>query len=222
MKKIIIILITVVLSLSLFAQDRTVTQEMKPSPNYTLLEYDGVANDTVSNNRDSLAVDLFLNKPYPVGYYIYLDIDTVSSSSTTIKLQGRVFDEESWTDISSVSFGGTADTTFVFSFQNESNQSVTFATYTDTLSLIQKIDTLNADLTQLAYVDTSTTDTIVTRWTYKSIAADYLLEHPASTSTVTVTSNVKFYRYLRVLLIESGTGKTELQKAYFKIWRREN
>ena len=220
MKNLIILFIGILCALTVSAQDRTVSHTLRV--NHTYFDYTGVAADTVSNNADSLAVAFTLNKEYPVQYYIYLDIDTVSSSSTTIKLQGKVFSDESYTDISSVSFGGTDDTTFVFSFQNEITYAISQATSTDTLINGTNAFNTDGDVTQIAYVDTSTLDSVITRWTTTPALDTSYIINAARTVTQTLTTNVKYFRYLQILLIESGTGKTELQNIKLKIWRREN
>lgn len=219
MKKLLIIFSLIIAVAVIKAQDATsFTKTLKSATTWD--RYVGLAGDTVSNNRDSLAFVYKLNKEYPVQYYIYLDIDTVSSSSTTIKLQGKVFDDESWTDISSVSFGGTADTTFVFSYSPEITKAITYSQGED--SIINGTNAITVSLGTYAYLDTSTLDTVVTGWTFTPVADTSIIKKGAYTVTETLTTNVKYYRRLRILMIESGTGKTELQLINLKIWRREN
>ena len=73
---------------------------------------------SLSASLDSADVEnfeIFVNKAEMLYYNIAVIGDSVSSPRVTFLLQGKDFDHQSYTNIDTVTWTGTADTSFVFS-----------------------------------------------------------------------------------------------------------
>jgi hypothetical protein len=131
MKKIFLLTFLVAITISLFAQDRTVPFVFSQDNQY--LAYTGESSlDRVSSTKDSLAILFTLNKTYPVQYDGLFIIDSVSTPRVLIYLQGKKFANDSWTTITSIIYTGTTsathDTTIRFSLVTEPTSTLLFDT----------------------------------------------------------------------------------------------
>lgn len=73
---------------------------------------------SLSASLDSADVEnfeIFVNKAEMLYYNIAVICDSISAPSVTFLLQGKDFDHQSYTNIDTVTWDGTADTSFVFS-----------------------------------------------------------------------------------------------------------
>jgi hypothetical protein len=97
------------------------------------------AGDTISNNDTTYYVDVIANKAEPLKYDILVDIDTVSGTNTVaIVLKGKVMASDSWTDITTVNWAGTADTVFTFSEHSTAKYYRYWRVYFDATTTAQK------------------------------------------------------------------------------------
>jgi hypothetical protein len=106
MKKIILILLLGILAFSLKAQDRTVERTLRPDQ--TLYDYSGQDADTLGAVYDTLAFQFNANKNRPVLHNIEFNADpnTIDGTYTVdVKLQGRTFSSDSWSDIDATNTG---------------------------------------------------------------------------------------------------------------------
>lgn len=102
MKKLLVIMSVLLLSVAaLTAQDRSVSRVL--GTNYTMLEYQGVAADTLGISVDTLEYTLRVDKNRPVLHNIQVQTDTMATIDGTVTaavlLQGRVFSTDSWSNI---------------------------------------------------------------------------------------------------------------------------
>lgn len=104
MKKFLAILIFVIAAITGYSQIRTINADkvLNPdvtSPSSVTWTYTGVARDTLTINQDTLIYNITLNKAVPMNYYIKVGLDTIAGIDTTvvININGRMFDDESWT-----------------------------------------------------------------------------------------------------------------------------
>lgn len=76
-------------------------------------DYSGVASDTVGIGTTTWFKELNINKPQMLYYNNQLKVTKVSGSPrATIKLQGKIFSTDTYTDITTTAYyGTTADTT---------------------------------------------------------------------------------------------------------------
>lgn len=59
--------------------------------------------------------EILLDKPAPVYYDIAVRLDSVDAPSATVRLLAKKFEFESYTAIDTITWAGTADTTFYWS-----------------------------------------------------------------------------------------------------------
>ncbi|MCF8218776.1 MAG: hypothetical protein K9J21_07315 [Bacteroidales bacterium] len=106
MKKLILIFSILILAFSVKAQDRTISRTL--TPDQTLYDYDGQAADTLGTTVDTLAFVFTSNKSNPVLHNIEFNADpnTIDGTYTVdVKLQGRTFTSDSWSDIDATNTG---------------------------------------------------------------------------------------------------------------------
>jgi len=160
MKKIFLLTFLFGLTFSLFAQrgaDRIVPFAWTQDNQHLL--YTGTALDLVSSTQDSLALDFTLNKTYPVQYDGAVLLDSTSLPRVVVKLQGKTLDLDTWSDITTVIYIGSADTTIKFTLHTE-------PTYTSTLLFDTTKITTRAE--RYLYSATGTmTQTSVSKYYYK-------------------------------------------------------
>lgn len=110
MKKFILILICLVTSFALQAQDRSLTDRTF-STTATYYSYVGVAADTLTTGQDSIDFEFTTNKEYPVQLYIMSDLDKRVGADTTVTvyLYGRMFSDQDYTLISNTASLVTTD-----------------------------------------------------------------------------------------------------------------
>lgn len=146
MKKLIGILILLVVAMAGFSQIRTIKADkvLNPdvtSPSSVTWSYTGVAADTLTVLQDTLICNITLNKAAPSNYYIKVGLDSIAGADTTvvINVNGRMFDDESWTLIETVT------TSAVTAEINTVIESMTDPDYTWTVAAAE--DVFNADST---------------------------------------------------------------------------
>ncbi len=107
MKKIGLILIAMFIGVTAFSQDRTVSRTL--SPDQTLYDYTGQDADRLSTTVDTVDFIFTINKSRPVLHNIEVSTGSVStidgSVTYDVKLQGRTFTSDSWTDIDATNTG---------------------------------------------------------------------------------------------------------------------
>jgi len=107
MKKLIFILIAMFIGVAVYSQDRTVTRKLLP--NQTLYDYTGQAGDTLGTTVDTIDFIFNVNKSRPVLHNIEVSTGSVSAIDGTVtydvKLQGRTFTSDSWSDIDATNTG---------------------------------------------------------------------------------------------------------------------
>jgi len=113
MKKLIFILIAMFIGVAVYSQDRTVTRKLLP--NQTLYDYTGQAADTLGTTVDTIDFIFNVNKSRPVLHNIEVSTGSVSAIDGTVtydvKLQGRTFTSDSWSDIDATNTGLDATNT---------------------------------------------------------------------------------------------------------------
>ena len=102
MKKLIVFLVICAVSLAMSAQK-------------SLGNAYGASLSASLDSADVENFEIFVNKAEMLYYNIAVIGDSVSSPSVTFLLQGKDFDHQSYTNIDTVTWTGTADTSFVFS-----------------------------------------------------------------------------------------------------------
>jgi hypothetical protein len=84
--------------------------------------YTGLAKDTVSATDTAFTYEYTVNKATPLFYNIACKVLKVSAGSCSISIQGRIFNTDAYTNITTYTFAGSqADTTVVFT-QNTTAQ----------------------------------------------------------------------------------------------------
>jgi hypothetical protein len=96
-----------------YSQDKSKTLGLQDY----VYEYTLGASDTVSNNDTLWSAELLTNKIAPLLYNIKVKLTKVSGTpKSTVYLQGKLFSDDTWVNITSLTYGGTtADTTIVIS-----------------------------------------------------------------------------------------------------------
>lgn len=102
MKKLIVFLVICAVSLAMSAQK-------------SLGNAYGASLSASLDSADVENFEIFVNKAEMLYYNIAVIGDSVSSPRVTFLLQGKDFDHQSYTNIDTVTWIGTADTSFVFS-----------------------------------------------------------------------------------------------------------
>ncbi len=102
MKKLIVFLVICAVSLAMSAQK-------------SLGNAYGASLSASLDSADVENFEIFVNKAEMLYYNIAVIGDSVSSPRVTFLLQGKDFDHQSYTNIDTVTWTGTADTSFVFS-----------------------------------------------------------------------------------------------------------
>ena len=102
MKKLIVFLVICAVSLAMSAQK-------------SLGNAYGASLSASLDSADVENFEIFVNKAEMLYYNIAVICDSISAPSVTFLLQGKDFDHQSYTNIDSVTWTGTADTSFVFS-----------------------------------------------------------------------------------------------------------
>jgi hypothetical protein len=121
MKRLIIFSILLIVSVGLFAQDRIVERTL--SPDQTLYDYTGQDADTLGTTVDTMAFVFNVNKNRPVLHNIEFKSDVVSAIDGTyeidVKLQGRTFTSDSWSDIDATNTGNDATGAITLDFTSD-------------------------------------------------------------------------------------------------------
>jgi hypothetical protein len=140
MKRIALILITVIFAVVAIAQDRVLTfKPLHPDPtkaNSIGVSYTGVAKDTLTAKQDTLQFRFSTNKHFPTEYYFNIAVDTLAGGAVdavTRKVYGRMFGSQAWTQITTAAAAVSAPTNIVLTSMSTANYAVTFkkdSTYT--------------------------------------------------------------------------------------------
>jgi len=107
MKRLIFIFLALFIGVTVYSQDRTVTRTLAFGK--TLYDYTGQAGDTLGTTVDSIEVIFNTNKNRPILHNIEVktsDVDGIDGTVTyDVKLQGRTFTSDSWSDIDATNTG---------------------------------------------------------------------------------------------------------------------
>ena len=110
MKKFLVLLITVI------AMYTSVQAQTVLTRNKYIWSYTGLSTDTVTTGVGTLSKYVVLNKPDGFFYTVKVKVSDSSAGATgTIKLQGKQFAADNYTDITTITWhGGGTDTTAIF------------------------------------------------------------------------------------------------------------
>jgi len=108
MKKLIIFLGLILMSAAIFAQVTAVTRVSKVlRSGVTYYKYTGTALDTCGYEQDTLYYEVLSNKNTPLTCNARVEADTIGSGAGSenygARLQGKVFENDSWANISPAS-----------------------------------------------------------------------------------------------------------------------
>ena len=108
--------------LSLLAMN-TVEAQVKLKPSNYALVYTGLAVDTISATDTAWTYEVFVNKPTSLFYNVSTKITELASpGKCAVSLQGKIFSDDDYTNITTQSYlGSGTDTTIVFT-QNTTKQ----------------------------------------------------------------------------------------------------
>lgn len=101
MKKFIILISFMLLSVAVFSQSLTRSLITLPE-NTTYYKYTGATADTMTATQDTLRYQFFVNKDYPVLFYVnaFLNKRVGKDTTVTCHVYGKVFSGQAWTLIS--------------------------------------------------------------------------------------------------------------------------
>lgn len=113
MKKLFILLMLATISLIGFAQDKSKTLNL----NEYVYDYTLTAGDTISDHDTLWSAELVTNKIAPLLYDIKIKLTKVAGTpKATVTLQGKIFSDDAWTNITAIKYGATStDTTWTYS-----------------------------------------------------------------------------------------------------------
>jgi hypothetical protein len=170
MKKFIAITILMIVAISGFsAVSRTIKADKvlsadPTSPNSITWSYTGVAADTLTKIQTSLIYNITVNKAVPMNYYIKVGLDSIGGAEVlaTITINGRMFDDESWTLIETVNTAAVeAEVNTVIESMTDPDFTLVTAAAVDTISQIIITD---ADTVLVAARTTTPTVSIKPCW----------------------------------------------------------
>jgi hypothetical protein len=122
MKKFLLIIAFIV---GVFAmQAQTVKSYMYPAGTYTKT-YTGMAADTLGVGQTTWGYEMEVNKPDGLFYNTRVKVSdktTGANGVATVKLQGKYFDTDSYSDITTVTWTGVGSTDSIIPFQNVSTK----------------------------------------------------------------------------------------------------
>jgi hypothetical protein len=128
MKRLMILMISLLmLAFTGVAQDASLNKGV------SYAKYNGIASDTV-NADETWDYWLANRQDYSMLHDIRVKLDSVSGTPTCdVKLQAKVFKDDIWSDVATVSWTGTSsDTTFTFSEQSTAKFYRHYRIYLDT------------------------------------------------------------------------------------------
>ena len=118
-------LLTIALVVGMFAMNaQTVKTYMFPAGTYTKT-YTGVAADTLGVGQTTWGYEFEVNKPDGLFYNTRVKISdktTGANGVATVKLQGKYFDTDSYSDITTVTWTGVGSTDSIIPFTNVSTK----------------------------------------------------------------------------------------------------
>lgn len=106
--------------INLNAQDRTISRTDRTTyvpftKNVYVDVYTGVTADSITSNQDSLYLNYTVTRPYAINYILKVEVDTAAGADTaTLALFGKVMSSDSWTQIATATYTGTADTAITY------------------------------------------------------------------------------------------------------------
>ena len=122
MKRLVLL---VAFTVGLFAmQAQTVRAFMYPAGTFTKT-YTGVATDTLGVVQTTWGYEFEVNKPDGLFYNTRVKISDKTTGGNgvgTVKLQGKYFDTDSYSDITTVTWTGVGSTDSIIPFQNVSTK----------------------------------------------------------------------------------------------------
>jgi len=105
-------------------QAQTVRTFMYPAGTFTKT-YTGVATDTLGAGQTTWGYEMEVNKPDGLFYNTLVKISDKTTGANgvgTVKLQGKYFDTDTYTDITTVTWTGVGSTDSIIPFQNISTK----------------------------------------------------------------------------------------------------
>jgi len=115
MKKIILLLMLLV-AVSVSAQKQL-------DPNIYVLEYTGVATDTIGVGVTTWNYPVSINKTDGLFYDMEVKVaDVTSGSAGTVKLQGKYWSSDAYTDITTVTWTGVGSTDSIIDYLSHTNK----------------------------------------------------------------------------------------------------
>lgn len=229
MKRFVLLALTVVLGITLSAQDKRLGKDQ------TFAKYTGTATDIIDAN-ENLDKIFAINKDYWYNYYIVIDVDTntdATNASVACILAGS-FDNTNYTTIRSVTYGVSDDTIMYFTdtigLTEARTETVaahvitdTIAAYVVTDTFAQYLVTSSDSMFEAETVAGEDTFTVQIHYNDRDVAQQvHDIDVAATTNTVTntLTPGGVMYQYLRVRLDGSAAASAvELQSIALKIVR---
>jgi len=119
------LLLAIAFIVGLFAiQAQTVRVAPYPAGTYTKT-YVGLATDTLGVGQTTWGYEIQVNKPDGLFYNTRVKISDKTTGANgvgTVKLQGKYFDTDTYTDITTVTWTGVGSTDSIIPFQNVSTK----------------------------------------------------------------------------------------------------
>jgi hypothetical protein len=124
MKRLVLMTVMSIAVMFGYAQNRTVDKVLGYDQTY--VNFDGTSADKLTTGDSVWTFTINKKTDSKVFAYYYVELDSVSGADTTVNiyLQSKVFEDESYTNIDTVTYSGSADTSFVIS-----TSSVAFGDY---------------------------------------------------------------------------------------------
>lgn len=116
MKKLVLILIGIVIAVVASAQWRVDNgYDAVVKDNQSAYFFVGSLTDLIGEGDSTLTKTVFINTNDEVICDVYVDLDSVSAGAAVpVYFKGKQFPDDTYTEIDTVTYGMTADTTFTF------------------------------------------------------------------------------------------------------------
>lgn len=212
MKKYIAILFLMLMVFVSYSTDRTLPssgtkllQADDTKSNSITWSYTGVAADTITSNQDSIVYNVTLNKSWPANYYIKVGLDTIAGADTVkININGRMFDDESWSLIETTTSSAIPSATDVtIESITDADYYLTAAAHNITEAAYNGVLTMDTTATWPNPASSTTIDSVLYKGTI--VNASHVLAVASHTLTPTVSIKPS-YRQIQVEVIRIGSG----------------
>lgn len=168
--------------------------------NDNALIYTGQSTDTMTAKQDTVIYILEVNKDYPVFPYICATLDSVAGADSlvAVKVYGRMFTNQAWTEITAMS---TAT--------GSNNVSTAHVTHTDLVTSL--------------LTEPSTTGTIIfdsTKYVPGGSAKGELYYAATATGKTAIQNYYRYYRVIYIRELNAVGGGIKVSKFQVKLFRR--